>query len=245
MKTILYICTILLLSCSLAFSTGGTVPRLKADSYPNHAEINGVGIGAVLLRESDVKQRFTAKLSKDYLVVEAAVYPRKGEPVEVRPEDFVLRLSGTEIGLRPENPDVIAAALNRGGSPGRGVRVVPQAQIGIETGSRYPDPRSDPSYPGYDPTYDPRYDPRYRRPGGVYTSTGVGVILGDSGPGSRSRDQDATAAELSEKSLPGGPASKPVAGHLYFKVDKKTQQDPNNRFSLEVSVEGNTARVQL
>ncbi len=244
MKTAPCVCLVLLLSSSLLFSADGTVPRLQASSYPSHTEIGGVGIGAVLLKEPEVKRRFAAKLSDAFLVVEVALYPRQGERVEVLPENFVLRLSGTEVALRPENPRVVAAAVQGSGTQNRNVRVVPRAEVGIETGPRYPDPRYDPNYPGYDPRFDPTYDPRYRR-GGVYTSTGVGVILGDSGPGSSSRKEDVTATELSEKSLPGGPASKPVAGHLYFRVDKKTQQDRNVRFSLEVELQGNTARLPL
>ena len=231
----------IVLSCSLLFAADGTIPRIQASNYPSHTEIAGVEVGALLLKEPEIKKRFAAKISDEYLVVEVALYPRKGEKVEVNPENIVLRLSGTEVALRPENPGVVAAALERNGTRGRGVRVIPQARVGIDTGPRYPDPRYDPNYPGSDPNYDPRYP----RQGGVYTSTGVGVILGDSRPGSSPGRGDADGTELALKSLPSGPASKPVAGHLYYRVDKKTQQDRNSHFSLDVEIAGSTARLPL
>ncbi len=239
------LCLIVLLFCSLAIPADGTIPRPKAANYPSHVEIGSVEVGALLLKEPDVKQRFAAKISDAYLVVEVAVYPQQGERIEVLPDNFVLRLTSTEIALRPESPMVVAGATQKTGSPNRDIRVIPRAEVGIQTGTRYPDPRYDPNYPGYDPTYDPRYDPRYPRRGGVYTTTGVGVILGGSDPRAPSSKGDNAATELSEKSLPSGPTSKPVAGHLYFRVDKKTQQDRNNRFSLEVEMMGKTAKRPL
>ncbi len=232
----------IVLSCSLLFPADGTIPRIQAANYPSHTEIAGVEVGALLLKEPEVKKRFSAKISDEYLVVEVALYPRKGERVEVNPDNIVLRLSGTEVALRPENPSVVAGALERKGGQGRGVRVIPQARVGIDTGPTYPDPRYDPNY---DPTYDPRYDRRYPRQGGVYTSTGVGVILGESRPGSSPKGGNADGTELAEKSLPSGPASRPVAGHLYYRVDKKTQQDRNSRFSLDVEIAGQSARLPL
>ncbi len=244
MRTVLS-CLVILITTGFLALAQGTIPRLQASNYPSHVEIGGVEVGALLLNEPEVKRRFAAKISDNYLVVEVAVYPPKGERADVAPDNFVLRLSGAEVALRPENPSVVASASQKGGSQNRNVRVVPQAQVGIDTGPRYPDPRTDPNYPGYDPTYDPRYDPRYSRRGGVYTSTGVGVVLGDPSPGSGSRSGDAAATELSEKSLPNGPTSKPIAGHLYFRVDKKTRQDRNSHFSLDVEIAGKSARMPL
>ncbi len=245
MRHVPYCLIALAVSCSLSFSADGTVPRLQAANYPSHTEIDGTGVGAVLLKESEVKSRFAAKLSGEFMVVEVAVYPRKGERLEVDPGSFTLRISGDEDARRPENPRVVASVLQGNGPRKSGVRVIPQARVGIDTGPRYPDPRYDPNYPGYDPTYDPRYDPRYSR-GGVYTSTGVGVVLGGgSGQGQSSNKEEVVATELAEKSLPAGFASKPVAGHLYFRVDKKTQQDRNHRFSLELELQGKTAKLEL
>ncbi len=244
MRTVLVSLAIVLF-CSLLFPADGTIPRIQASNYPSHTEIAGVEVGALLLKEPEVKKRFSAKIGDEYLVVEVALYPRKGERVEVNPDNIILRLSGTEVALRPENPRVVAGALERNGGQGRGVRVIPQARVGIDTGPRYPDPRYDPNYPGTDPTYDPRYDPRYPRQGGVSTSTGVGVILGESRPGTSPRRADADGTELAEKSLPSGPASRPVAGHLYYRVDRKTQQDRNSHFSLDIEIAGSTARLPL
>jgi hypothetical protein len=54
---------------------------------------------------------------------------------------------------------------------------------------------------------------------------GVGVAVSDGGPGpkpgSTDKDRSAMETELSEKGLPEGTATAPVAGYIYFPVSNK------------------------
>jgi hypothetical protein len=50
-------------------------------------------------------------LAKDYLVVEVALYPRKGADLEVRNADFSLRINGRKAVLMPEAVSIVAASL--------------------------------------------------------------------------------------------------------------------------------------
>jgi hypothetical protein len=73
------------------------------------------------------------------------------------------------------------------------------------------------------------YDPVYGTPQGrgVYKTTEVGVGVGGNGPGSSDKDRAVMETELSEKGLPEGSASSPIAGCLYFiyrKVNKAIYQ---------------------
>jgi hypothetical protein len=54
------------------------VPRTQAQGYPKHVEVDGIGIGAFLLKDADVKQRFATDLNREFLVVEVALYPPGG-----------------------------------------------------------------------------------------------------------------------------------------------------------------------
>jgi hypothetical protein len=84
---------------------------------------------------------------------------------------------------------------------------------------------------------------RPKHSGGVYTSTGVSVGFGSPGtqPGSTEADRTAMEMELSEKGLPEGTASAPVAGHLYFPIAKKK----NVKYQLEYTGDGKKVVLPL
>ena len=92
---------------------------------------------------------------------------------------------------------------------------------------------------GYDPTTG-----TYRRQGGIYTSTGVMVGIEPSA-GSNPKNEETMALELTEKGLPGGSFSQPVAGHLYFHVDSKVAKDSKIRFALVGELAGEEVILEL
>jgi len=71
----------------------------------------------------------------------------------------------------------------------------------------------------------------------------VGVGIDNSGdqPGSTEADRKTMELELSEKGLPEGTASAPVAGHLYFSIAKKK----NAQYQLEYTVDGKEVILSL
>lgn len=91
--------------------------------------------------------------------------------------------------------------------------------------------------PSYGVTYQSGrgYDPvTGTTGGGVTQTTGVMVGIGNPGPNPASTDKDRSAmeAELSEKGLPEGTASAPVAGYVDFPVSSKKR----NAVQLEYKV---------
>jgi hypothetical protein len=107
----------------------------------------------------------------------------------------------------------------------RDVVVSPSVEVGYESG-------------GY---YDPATG--RRSGGGVYTGAGVGVGVGGrgNGPASTDRDRYVMQLELTEKGLPEGSASKPVAGYLYFQLASKKKATRQ----LEYASDNNKATLQL
>lgn len=211
----------------------GTVPRAAADSYPAHVVLDSVSVGAVLLTPDQTKKAFASDLDRCCLVVEVAFYPQNGSRVNISSNDFVLRVSGTDIATKPSSAELLAAKLQKKAAPpssnGHDVVIVPTAGVGYESG-------------GYDPVTG------QRRPGGVVTTTGVGVGVGMGGsqpspPGSTDRDRRTMELELSEKGLPEGNASAPVSGYLYFSLPEK--RDKKATHQLEYMLNGEKVVLSL
>jgi hypothetical protein len=208
----------------------GTVPRAAADSYPVHTVQDSLGIGAVLLTPDQTRKVFASDLDRCCMVVEVAFYPQKDAPVRISLNDFALRISGTDIATKPSSAEVLAAKLQKKAAPpssGHDVVVYPSAGVGYESG-------------GYDPVTG------QRRPGGVVTSTGVGVGIGGSQPprpGSTDNDRRTMELELSEKALPEGNASAPVSGYLYFSLPSNKEKKSTRQ--LEYILNGEKVVLQL
>jgi len=225
MKSLTYV--ILSLASSFLIAAQGTVPPGTPAAYPAHTEVDGIGLGTVMLKDAQVKQRFVTEVGRDFLVVEVGLYPKSGSDLEVQPDHFVLHAGESWAG-RPENPRVTAAVIQRGEESKHDIVIVPQVGVGYETGRDV-----------YDPTTG-----TVRRRGGIYTSTGV-VVVREPSPGVDPRNEETSALELTEKGLPEGTFTKPVAGHLYFRVDKKIRKDSRTKYSLTYELGGKETTLEL
>ncbi len=201
----------------------GIKPRSDSSDYPAHVKRPGVTVGAALLSPDQVRNMFASDLSR-YTVVEVALQPNDGITLDVAASDFALRIANTQNTARPANPRAIAAILHKDAAKG-GVDVYPSVGVGYESGPR-----------GYDPATGTV------RGGGVRTSVGVGVGVG--GPHAASTDQDRRTMELelSEKGLPEGATSKPVAGYLYFPLVAKKK---GAAYELDYESSGSKSRLHL
>lgn len=203
----------------------GTGPRKAAPRYPSHIEVEGGEVGAALLTLEQMRKSFVTDIDRCCVVVEIAIYPTGKNTLEISWDQFTLRVPETDIAAKPSSPELLAAKLQKTAPTKRQVSVYPTVGIGYEKGPR-----------GHDqPTG------RTSR-GGVYTSVGVGVGVGTTRPGSTEEDRATMELELSEKGLPEGAVSVPVAGFLYFSLpeakDKKT-------FELEYALENETVVLKL
>lgn len=204
-------------------SDGGTVPKSEASRYPASAEQGEIKLGASLLTAEQVRRSFATELGRSFVVVEVAIYPDKSSLLEVSRDNFVLRSTATDLSSRPMHPRAVAATSQRN-SGGRDVTVYPSVGIGYESGR----------------VYDPETG-RERR-GGVYTSAGVGVGVGDRQVANTERDREVMELELTEKGFPEGKISQPVAGFLYFPVPEKKRK---GGYELECTLQGKKVVLPL
>jgi hypothetical protein len=212
-----------LVSLALA-APKGTVPRSSAEQYALHTSRDGVSIGLVALPPEQARKQFVSDVGHCCVVVEVAVYPSKDKSLDVSLNDFVLRVNGKEVGTKPASARVVASRLQKKAGSTRDITVVPEVGVGYESG-------------GYDPVSGTQ------RRGGVYKQAGVGVGIGGNGlpSGSTDKDRAAMETELSEKGLPEGASSAPVAGYIYFPIERKK----NSTMTLEYTVNGEKAVFKL
>ena len=201
----------------------GTEPRNAATAYAAHSEIDGIAVGAALLTSDQARREFVSDVNRCCLVVEVAVYPTKDKPLNVSLNDFALHVKDTDLAKKPSSAKVVAASLQKKAKSERDVTVSP----------------------GYSVTYQSAhgYDPATGTTGGGTTQTsGVIVGIGQSHPpASTDKDRSAMETELSEKGLPEGAASSPVAGYIYFPLLSKK----NNTLELEYKPSGEKIVLQF
>jgi hypothetical protein len=209
---------------SLAFAAPkGTVPRSSASRYPAHTQGDGISIGASLLTPEEARKTFVSDVNRCCAVVEFAIYPEKDKSLTVSLDSFTLRLTGGETAAKPSSAKVVSATLQKKAQDQRDVSVSPTVGVGYGSGS----------------VYDPATGTQ--RGGGIYTTAGVGVGIGSRGsePGSSQKDRAVMETELSEKGLPEGATTAPVAGYLYFPISRTKKAI----YQLEYMLNGN--KVQL
>jgi hypothetical protein len=214
---------VLIAGCLTAWAAPrGTVPRAVATRYPAHAEQDGVGVGAKLLSRDEARKAFVSDVNDCCLVVEIALYPRKDKALDVSLNDLTLRQIGSETAAKPSSAKLIAASLQKSSRAKRDISVYPSTEIGYGSG----------------PAYDPNTGTQ--RAGGVYTRTGVGVGIGSPGAGATDKDRSTMETEFSEKGLPEGSATAPVAGYVYFPI-----HSTKKKVSYELSYVLNGNKVVL
>jgi hypothetical protein len=136
-----------------ALAPAGTDPKPSAKDYPAHAAAGGCSLGAEYFART-IPVPGGGWSSGSYIVVEAAVFPPRGETVMVRASDFRLLLNGTRRELMPQTPGIVAASLKYPGYEGRrgldAVAGVGPVIIGPrrDRTARFPgDPRGNPPLP--------------------------------------------------------------------------------------------------
>jgi hypothetical protein len=215
-KTLLVL--VLLAAASVASSgPRGTVPKAAANRYPSHAEQDSVSVGAALLTSDEVRKTFVSEVNRCCVVVEVALYPPKDKPQSVSLDDFSVRALGSETAVKPSSAKVVAASIQKSAESQRDITVSPSVGVGYESST----------YGGH----------------GTYKAVGVAVAISEPGShsGSSERDRDTMQTELSEKGLPEGTASAPVAGYLYFPLTKKK----NTPLQLECALNGSKVVLTL
>jgi len=183
------------LTCTLA-AQYGTTPKASEQDYPVRAKLEKLSIGAEYLVHSfsSGRQMFIAR---DYLVVEVALFPAKGENLMVSTGQFSLRVSGRKQPVLPQAAEIVANAL-RYPDPNTSQGLQHVEQVGPiifgqpEPTGRFPD------------------DPNGRTPR-------VPPGAPDDNPSGMDKEPPLTAPELAvQAALPEGEHHGPTSGFLYF-----------------------------
>ncbi|SPF53181.1 conserved exported hypothetical protein [Candidatus Sulfopaludibacter sp. SbA4] len=190
------------LFCCAAAALGqpGTDPKAKAEDYEAHGRSKDLAIGAEYMIHSFSGQGQTY-IAKDFLVVEVALYPLKGQRVDVNEGRFALRINGKKQALTPAPPQMVATTLQHpewqtgprleggGGLGNAGVILGRPVPSQVPGGQRPPAPLPSPA----DNPTGVESEPRVKAPELVV-----------------------------QVALPEGPHSGPVSGFLYFPYKGKT-----------------------
>jgi hypothetical protein len=171
--------------------------RDKSSDWPVHAELKTAGIGAEYMVRS-VMHPTGNFVVRDFLVVEVAIYPAKGEALLVSQQQFTLRINGKKAAIFPQTPGMVAASAKYEDwerRPGMTATAGPLIFGRPRSSERFPgDPR-----PGQERLPNPPQAPQPE------DRTGV-----DKQQQARPEDVIVQAA------LPEGAISKPTRGLLYF-----------------------------
>jgi hypothetical protein len=174
----------------------GTTPKASEQDYPAHTKLAKLSIGAEYLVHSFSSGR-EMFIAKDYLVVEVALFPAKGEKLLVNAGHFSLRVNGRKQALTPQSPEIVANALQYP-DPNARTGLQPTAQLGpIVLGQPQPTER----FPG---------DPNVQYPQPLPRAP-------DDNPSGLDKQPPVKAEELVvQAALPDGEHRGPTSGFLYF-----------------------------
>jgi len=205
---------------------GQTTPRDRVADYPAHAMDGRTGVAAEYLAHS-IPAGTQTFIAPDYLVVEVAVFPVLGEPIEISTSTFTLRLNGKKEVISAEGPGFVAASVKY---PEWEQRKNVEVQGGIgDTGVVLGRPPVVGRFPG-DPTPQQSRLPR-----------GPTAPPPDDRNGIEKEDPARAEDVIAQKALPEGRAEKPLSGYLYFRYRGKTKSIK----SLELVYAGKSGPVTL
>jgi hypothetical protein len=228
--------TLLVMAFAFAESQG-SAPRAAANKYQAHADDHGASIGATRLSSGQLRKVFSldkptsADLDDCCIVLEVGLYPARDGKLEVNLADFALRVKGEQATTRPSDSKTVVAQLpywiQVGQSGHGGLMGDPRPQLDSPTGGVSRDPVT--GMP--------------RRTDG-YPNRGVDVGSSPQEPTSKpeaSPQRRELELKLAQKALPEGETATPVAGYIYFAVEKKKDA----KYELEYKLNGKSVVLPL
>ena len=158
----------------------------------------------------EVRKVFGFDVDRSSLVVEVALYPPNDKERKVSLSDFSLRVAGADRAVKPSTATAVAANWQQLFRVQRDVKVEYVADADVG-------------------------------PNGGHIGAHVGVETDYEPPQSASECDRATVeADLTDKGLPEGKTSSPVAGYLYFPILSKKKHT-----ALQLDYETNGSKVIL
>ncbi|HEX2662169.1 MAG TPA: hypothetical protein VHM93_04995 [Candidatus Acidoferrum sp.] len=158
----------------------------------------------------EVRKVFGFDVDRSCLIVEVALYPPSDNEQKVSLGDFSLRVTGANMAMKPSTATAVAANWQQLFRVQRDTHDATSAEVAAG-------------------------------PHDVHIAAQVGVETDYGPPESASEKDCATVeAELTDKGLPEGKASSPVAGYLYFPILSKKKH-----IGLQLDFETSGRRVIL
>lgn len=190
----------------------GTIPKASADLYLVHADHNGTRIGAALMSPDEVRRVFGFDVDRSCIIVEVALYPPNDKERKVLLSDFSLRIAGTDTAVKPSTATIVAANWRQQLRMQQDVKTELDGEVAFG-------------------------------PGLVHLAGQVRIEKVDS-PAYPASEKDAATleAELTDKGLPEGKTSSPVAGYLYFPV---LQGKKHTTLQLDYETDGSSVILEL
>jgi len=195
--------------CFLALAAADDVtvsPRGNPSDYAAHGDAKTSVLAATIVPPDQVKKTLSAEISKQYIVVEVAIYPNSGQTFDVERLDFALKAGDRWVHTaEPRDPGDVWQGKNNPVS-NHGITVTATSGVGVD---REPDPVTG----------------RPRTAAGTYEGVAVSNYpQPDPQPPPRKDPNQAAALDKARQmALPEGPVNKPVAGYLYFPQPRKKQ----------------------
>ena len=184
----------------------GTETKPKVEDYEVHAQAQNAAIGAEFTVHSFSRGE-QAFLAKDYLVVEVALFPPKGETFTVENGGFSLRINGKKQLLLPQPASMVAASLQHPEwEQPRGATPTVAGGMGNAGVILVGPPRNTNPFPGSNPPgsqLPPRVPVPQDNPTGIRKEPVKADVL------------------VTETALVEGPHHSPVSGFLYFPFTAK------------------------
>ena len=222
MRSALVLLTAVPLLCA---QPGGIPVRPAPTDYATRNVVDGITVAASVLSPEQVRKLFSKDLNHEgYTVVEVAVYPAGSAPLDVTPDEFVMRVGSDGTFLSSRTPAAIAGGDKKTGTSASKGSNPPQLPGNVHV------------YEGATIGYESRTNGPYGRQGGVYTGTQTTVTNApypdyppQQAPVPRGAKPDWTALkqELEAKELPAGRTADPVAGYLYFLKASTKEKRPD------------------
>jgi hypothetical protein len=218
----------LILTVSLLARAGdkGVPPRALPSDYQAHQSTRNATLAAAIVPARQIEKMFSADISRQYIVLEVAIYPRNGLTFDLDWFDFGLKIGDTVAHV--EKPrDVATPWPEKNRVPDKPVTVITEAGV----------------------VYSRSSDPVYGRRSGWGTYEGAGVTndpraANPPPPPRQGPDPQIVEQRVRETMLPEGQARTAVAGYLFF-PQYKPKRHKSVAIELQWSRDDASANLRL
>lgn len=200
--------------------------REKASDWPVHASAGKAEIGAEYMVHSVIHSGETVFV-RDYLAIEVALFPAKGQRLDISQGQFALRMNGKKTAMLAQTAGMVAASVKYEDWE-QHKQLEATAGVG-DASVILGRPRTSARFPG-DPTQTRDRLPQPPKAPAPEDRSGVGK-------------QEKLSAEeiITRAALPEGETEKPARGYLYFAYKGNTSKIKK----LELSYAGSAGTVVL